>query len=115
MADDQLQRWQSLEEAGDDEAQQVQGGLRVPAPAGDREKVAEVAGQAAEVGLHDGVGRRRGMEIDRYVEGDGGFEDGRETRIVEEEAAGGAVEHGPLEAELRDGAGELLRCPIGLF
>ena len=110
VADDELKFWQAIEEAGDDESEQMQGSLGVPAPAGDRQQVAEVAGQAAEVGLPHSLGRWRGMEIDRHIQRNGRLEDGGEAWIIEEEAVGGAVEHGALEAMLRDTAGELCCC-----
>jgi hypothetical protein len=55
------------------------------------------------------------VEVDGDVEGDGGFEDGGEARVVEEEAFGGAVEQGSGEVVGLDAALEFFRGGFRIF
>ena len=115
VANDDLQGGQTIEDSGDNEAQKVQAEFSVPTPAGDGEKHAGVAGEVGVVGLLNDGRWRRGMEIERYVEGRSGFQDGEEFRGVEEFSVRGAVDVETSEAKLADAAFELFNSGGGLF
>ena len=96
-----------VERAGDDHAQQMHGGLRMPAPAGGFQYARGAFGQAGEVGEAHRLRRDVRMNVDRNVELDRGGEQLVVARIVEEAAFGRAVDHGAEKAELLDRAAQL--------
>ena len=63
MANDQLEVWQAIEDAGDDEAKSMQGRFGVPSPACDRKQVTGLPRQAGEVGVSDRLRRRTRVKI----------------------------------------------------
>src|SRR5260370_39437284 len=75
-----------------------------PPPAAGSEGKAEMAWEAAEVSIHDGLGRRRGMEIDGDVKSLGCLKERSEFRIVQKLSVNGAVHHDAFEPQPADAA-----------
>ena len=76
VSDDQLQRGQAIEQAGNDKAQSVEARFGVPTPARDGEQVAELAGKAGEVGLADRLGRWCRVKVYGNLKLSGSLKDG---------------------------------------
>jgi hypothetical protein len=79
-------------------------GLSVPAPAGNGEKEAEIAGKAGIIGLANRLGRRRRVEVDGHPEMRGSFKDREKARGVKKQAPGSAIDESAAKTELCDAA-----------
>jgi hypothetical protein len=115
VADDDVEVGEAIKNSRDDQAQEVEAVFGVPAPTGDGEKRASVAGEVSVVGLLNDGRRGRGVEVEWDAEGFGGFEDGEELGRVEEFAIGGAVDVEAFEAKGVDAALELFDGGGGIF
>ena len=92
VADDELELGMLVERAGEHHAEQMDRGLRMPAPAGGLEHALRAFGRSGVVGLPHGSGRQVRMDVDRHVEFDGRGEQSVIARMIEETALGGAVD-----------------------
>ena len=102
-----------IQRAGQGQAQHVDRGVVVPAPGGQRQGEAEIAGQVVVIGVAHRFGGDAGVQVDRQVEASGRRQDRIEARIVEEAAVGRAVHQHAVEAELRDGAVQFIGGGLG--
>jgi hypothetical protein len=62
------------------------------------------------IGLDDRSMRQGGVDINRHVEFSGPLPDWPKTPVIVKDAVCHAVDHGTFEAELHDGALQLVRC-----
>ena len=112
VADDEFQPPMPVERTRQDQAQDLNGGLRMPAPAGHLQHAARTIRQIGVVGVPDGLGRQMRMDVDRNIE----LHRARQQRLiagmVEKAALGGAVDERAEEAQLPDRANEFARCRI---
>ena len=92
MADDELQFRKCVEHAAEHDADDVDRGLDVPAPAGRGEHVGHRRRKTAIGDVDDALRRRRRMQIDRRIELLGAFQDRPEELVVEIAAAVMAVD-----------------------
>ena len=95
------------------QAQQMDGGLRMPAPARRFQHTARARLQVGVVGLPHGLGRQVRMDVDRHVEIDGRRQQAVVARMIEEAAFGRAVDERADEAQLLHRAPKLARDSIG--
>src|SRR5271169_6340089 len=98
-----------VEYAAQDEAQALDRGLDREAPGGTQDTGMRLR-VILVIGLDDRWVRQRRMDIDRHVELGGPLPDRPEPLIVVKDAAGHAVDHRALEAELGDGALQFVGC-----
>ena len=96
-----------VEHAGQHQPDRLRRGLHRVAPARAHHQ-REVLGVVLVIDFGHRRVRQRGMEVDRHVELFGALVDRPVFLAVEEFAVGHAVQHGALEAELGDGALELV-------
>ena len=104
MPDDDLQAWIAIECPAEDEAQDVQGGVDVPAKAAAGEEGGDLRRKAGVDRLDDRGGWRRRVELERNLECLGTLEDRPEDVVVEVTAPNVAADLPALEPVVADGA-----------
>src|SRR5262249_145412 len=108
MTDDQLEPRMAVERAGPNQAQDVEGGFRVPAPTGRLQQVAGVAGKVAVVERAHRLWCQVRMQIERYVKALSGRQDGFEPGVIKKAVLRRAVDERAAEAERLHRAHEFL-------
>jgi len=112
VADDHLQIRKSVEHPAHHEPQQMQGGLRVPSPAGGGQVIGHHWIKTAEVRFHHAAWRKRRMQVQRHAEFDRFAQHRRERRIIEEPVPDQTVDHRAAKPVLTDRAIQLRRCGV---
>src|SRR5690348_8331512 len=104
VPDNDFQFRETVEQAGNDQAQTVHPGLRVPPPTGGGKDKSQIAGQSSVIRFPHIVGRRRRVQVDRNVQRLCRFKEGRKAKMVEKLAAARSVHQRALESQLPDAA-----------
>src|SRR5262249_61737875 len=108
MADDELELRMSVERPEKPQPQDMNGGLRVPAPRRRGEAKTGHTREAVVIGFIDRAWRQAGMQVDRHIKRFSSRQDRLEARIVEEETFGDAVDQGAAETEIAHRAFEFV-------
>src|SRR5947209_19039952 len=104
MADYQLQVREAVEGSAQDEAQNMNRRLDVPAPGSPRQLGRHFRRKARVVGLHYRPRRQCRMEVERDLERLGTLQDRPEELVIQVAAPRVAIDHCPLEAMFTDRA-----------
>lgn len=108
VTEDDLKVRMSVEHAGQDQAQELQARLVMPARSDGRQREVEVPGQSRVVRVAHRSRRDLGVQVQRGSELIRGGEDRLVVRVVEITLAGPTEHHGSAQAELPDCSAQLV-------
>src|SRR5579864_4450986 len=102
VPDNDLEFGKMVEQTGNDQAQAMHPGFRMPPPAGGGKDKSRIGGQSAEICFPHFFRWRRGVQVNWNVQCLRRFEERRKARVVEKQAVGGSIDESALESQLPD-------------